>query len=80
MVWRERGQIDLVILDLTMPGMQGDELGRRLRSQPWAENLPIVALTALGDGEARQRTTDAGFDLHLVKPVAPSGQRLNPSN
>jgi two-component system, OmpR family, response regulator len=62
---------DAVLLDLSMPGMNGDEVGRRLRAQPWAENLSIVALTALGDAEARRRTTEAGFDLHLVKPTAP---------
>ena len=65
------GEVDLILLDLSMPGMQGDELGRRLRSQPWAEKIPIVALSALGDDEARRRTAEAGFDLHLVKPTLP---------
>jgi two-component system OmpR family response regulator len=62
---------DVILLDLCMPGMSGDELGRRLRSQPWAEKIPIVALSALGDDDARRRTAEAGFDLHLVKPTAP---------
>ena len=64
-------QPDVILLDLSMPGMKGDEVGRRLRSRPWAENIPIVALSAFGDDEARRRTTEAGFDLHLVKPTAP---------
>jgi CheY-like chemotaxis protein len=62
---------DACILDLTMPGMDGIEVGRRLRQRPWARNLPLVAVTALGNDEARQRTAEAGFDLHLTKPVDP---------
>lgn len=62
---------DAAILDLSMPGMTGDELGRLLRERPWARQIPLVALTALGDEEARRRTTAAGFDLHLTKPVSP---------
>lgn len=62
---------DACILDLTMPGLDGVEVGRRLRTRPWARNLPLVAVTALGNDEARQRTAAAGFDLHLTKPVDP---------
>lgn len=67
----ERFHPDAAILDLTMPGMDGDEVGRRLRDRPWAKTLPLVALTALNGEEARARTHAAGFDLHLTKPVAP---------
>ena len=62
---------DAAILDLSMPGMTGDELGRRLRATDWGRTLPLVALTALSGEDARQRTAAAGFDLHLVKPVNP---------
>src|SRR5437868_859792 len=62
---------DACILDLTMPGIDGVEVGRRLRQRPWARNLPLVAVTALGNDEARRRTAEAGFDLHLTKPVDP---------
>ena len=62
---------DAAILDLSMPGMSGDELGRRLRQTEWGRALPLVALTALSGEDARDRTTAAGFDLHLVKPVNP---------
>ncbi|HYH68439.1 MAG TPA: response regulator [Urbifossiella sp.] len=62
---------DAAILDLSMPGMQGDELGRRLRETDWGRTLPLVALTALSGEEARLRTAAAGFDLHLIKPVNP---------
>jgi CheY-like chemotaxis protein len=62
---------DACILDLTMPGLDGVEVGRLLRERPWARNLPLVAVTALGNEEARRRTAEAGFDLHLTKPVDP---------
>jgi len=62
---------DAAILDLSMPGMEGDDLGRRLRATDWGRSLPLVALTALSGEEARERTAAAGFDLHLVKPVNP---------
>ena len=62
---------DACILDLTMPGLDGVEVGRRLRERGWDRNLPLVAVTALGNDDARRRTTQAGFDLHLTKPVDP---------
>jgi CheY-like chemotaxis protein len=62
---------DACILDLSMPGMDGIEIGRRLRERDWGRTLPLVALTALGDEETRRRTAQAGFDLHLTKPVDP---------
>jgi len=71
LVAAEEFRPDAAILDLSMPGMTGDELGRLLRERPWARQIPLVALTALGDEEARRRTTAAGFDLHLTKPVSP---------
>jgi DNA-binding response OmpR family regulator len=62
---------DAAILDLRMPGMHGCDLARRLRE--WAGNrpFPMVAVTAQNDEEARRLTAEAGFDLHLVKPVDP---------
>ncbi|RIL01327.1 MAG: hypothetical protein DCC71_18125 [Proteobacteria bacterium] len=63
------GRPDLVILDLGMPQMDGYEVCRRLRAEPWGRALRIVALTGWGNEEARRKTRDAGFDAHLVKPV-----------
>jgi len=59
------------VLDVTMPGMDGCELATSLRRGPRGRDLFLVAVTAHGDGEATDRTAAAGFDLHLVKPVAP---------
>jgi CheY-like chemotaxis protein len=60
------------ILDITMPGMDGCELARRLRAAPGGEQLLLIALTAVGDHNSLDRMADAGFDLHFAKPVAPS--------
>jgi len=67
----DRFRPDACILDLTMPGLDGVEVGRRLRERAWGRTLPLVAVTALGDEEARRQTREAGFDLHLTKPVDP---------
>jgi CheY-like chemotaxis protein len=71
LVVADRFRPDAAILDLSMPGMDGIEVGRQLRARPWARALPLVALTALGGEDARKRTAEAGFDLHLTKPVDP---------
>jgi two-component system CheB/CheR fusion protein len=62
---------DIVLLDLAMPGMDGYEVARRLRQEEALSRVFIVAVTGHGTDEDRARTRAAGFDLHLVKPVAP---------
>jgi CheY-like chemotaxis protein/anti-sigma regulatory factor (Ser/Thr protein kinase) len=61
---------DIVLLDLGMPKMDGYEVARRLRVQPGSRRVTLIALTGWGQQQDRDRTTDAGFDAHLVKPVA----------
>ena len=68
----ETFQPDACILDLTMPEMSGLELSRRIREWAGDREPPIlVALTGWTGDEARRRTAEAGFDLHLTKPVDP---------
>jgi len=62
---------DACILDLNMPGMDGDEVARNIRILTHGRMIPMVAITAMGDNDARRRTTEAGFDLHLTKPIDP---------
>ena len=63
---------DLVLLDLGMPKLDGYGACRRLREQAWGKDLKIVALTGWGQDGDRRQTKEAGFDHHLVKPVAPA--------
>lgn len=55
------------ILDIHMPGVDGCELARRLRSRMAGRPLLLIAMTGVSDAAARRRTTEAGFDLHLTK-------------
>jgi signal transduction histidine kinase/CheY-like chemotaxis protein len=67
----------LAVLDLGMPMMDGYELARAFRARPALRGVVLVALTGLAQPEDRQRTQEAGFDHHLVKPVdADELQRL----
>jgi CheY-like chemotaxis protein len=59
----------VALVDLVLPGMDGCELGRRLRDRPRLGTLFLVAVTSLSSDADRQRTRDAGFDAHLAKPV-----------
>ena len=60
---------EVVVLDIGLPGMDGNEVARRLRGRPESEGLLLVALTGWGTQEDRQRTREAGFDRHLTKPA-----------
>ena len=59
----------VVFLDIGMPGMDGYEVARRMRSKFPRRNAVLVALTGWGQEEDRRRVRDAGFDHHLVKPA-----------
>ncbi len=60
---------DVALLDVGLPRLDGYELARRIRGQP-AERRPfLVALTGYGLPEDRKRAFEAGFDVHIVKPV-----------
>lgn len=64
-------QPDLAVLDLGLPLMDGYEVAVRLRSDLGLRDIPIVALTGWGTEQDRAKTTGAGFDEHLTKPVLP---------
>jgi two-component system, OmpR family, response regulator len=59
------------LIDLQMPGMEGDELAVRLREQAVGVPPMLVALTAMSNDQSCARIREAGFDMHLVKPVDP---------
>jgi CheY-like chemotaxis protein len=60
---------EAIILDIGMPGMDGYETCRRIRTTDWGRKARIVALTGWGQDDDRRRSQEAGFDHHLVKPV-----------
>lgn len=61
---------EVVLLDIGLPGIDGYEVARRLRARPTPERPVLVAVTGYGQPADRQRSREAGFDHHLVKPVA----------
>jgi CheY-like chemotaxis protein len=60
---------DVALLDIGMPDVSGLDVSRHVRSKPWGTAMVLVAVTGWGQEEDRQRSLDAGFDRHLVKPV-----------
>ena len=66
----ENGQVDLVLLDVMMPELDGFEVCTRLKSSPKTAHLPIVMVTALDQPEDRVRGLEAGADDFLTKPVS----------
>ncbi|MGE0312248.1 MAG: PAS domain S-box protein [Lautropia sp.] len=60
----------VVLLDIGLPGIDGYEVARRIRREPWGRQLVLIAITGWGKDEDRRRSREAGFDAHLVKPVA----------
>lgn len=63
---------DVALLDIGMPDLDGREVCRRIRAQPWGARIRIVALSGWGRADDHQRSLLAGFDQHLVKPVDPT--------
>ena len=59
----------VVLLDIGMPDIDGFEVCRRLRSEPWGGELFLVALSGWGQESDQRRAADAGFNAHLVKPL-----------
>lgn len=62
---------DVVLLDITLPGMDGYEVARQLRARPELHTAVLVAMTGHGQAEDKKAARQAGFTLHLLKPVEP---------
>lgn len=60
---------DVALVDIGLPGIDGYEVARRLRQDPATRNMRLIALTGYGLAEDQRQVMEAGFDLHLVKPV-----------
>jgi len=64
-------QPGVVVLDIGLPTLNGYDVCRRIREQPWGKGVVLIALTGWGQDDDRRRSQDAGFDHHLVKPLDP---------
>jgi CheY-like chemotaxis protein len=60
---------DFLLLDIGMPKLNGYDVARHIRMQPWGREMRLVAITGWGQPEDRARSIEAGFDYHLTKPV-----------
>jgi PAS domain S-box-containing protein len=60
---------EAIVMDLGMPRMSGFEAARWVRQQPWGKDTVLIAVTGWGQDEDRRRSREAGFDVHLTKPV-----------
>ncbi|MFZ1687078.1 MAG: response regulator [Flavobacteriales bacterium] len=69
MNWVDRVHPDAILLDLGMPDMDGFEVCRTIRAMPWGGSVKMIAVTGRGEPEDKLQSMEAGFDLHLVKPV-----------
>lgn len=68
--WQE-SRPNVCLLDIGMPGRTGYEIAREIRSQPDGQQTLLVAVSGWGQAQDRQASLDAGFNLHLTKPVSP---------
>ncbi len=60
---------EVVLMDITMPHMDGYEAARRIRGQEWGQSVVLIALTGWGRRSDIDAALEAGFDGHLLKPV-----------
>jgi CheY-like chemotaxis protein len=67
---RER-QFDVIISDIGMPEMNGYQLAREVRQLPGYETVPMVAVTGYSMFDDKERSTKAGFNAHMTKPIDP---------
>lgn len=62
---------DVVLMDITMPKLDGYSAARAIRREPWGQAMTLIAMTGWGRSSDLQAARDAGFDGHLLKPVDP---------
>jgi CheY-like chemotaxis protein len=64
-------QFDVIISDIGMPEMNGYQLAREMRTLPGYETIPMVAVTGYSMFDDKERSTNAGFNAHMTKPIDP---------
>ncbi|HEY0558639.1 MAG TPA: response regulator, partial [Thermoanaerobaculia bacterium] len=63
---------EVALIDIGLPGLDGNEVARRIRELLGGEEIALIAMTGYGQPEDRRRALQAGFDRYLVKPVDPA--------
>jgi CheY-like chemotaxis protein len=62
---------DVVLIDIGLPGMNGYDIARAIRASPSHRGLRLIAVTGYGQPADKELALEAGFDSHLLKPIAP---------
>lgn len=62
---------DVVLLDIGLPILNGYEVAQRIRDSEWGRSMFLIAVTGWGQDEDRQRSSEVGLNVHMVKPVEP---------
>ena len=63
---------EVVLLDIGLPKLNGYEVAQRIRERPWGASMFLIAVTGWGQDEDRQRSSEVGLNVHMVKPVEPA--------
>lgn len=63
---------EVVLLDIGLPKLNGYEVAQRIREQAWGKSMFLIAVTGWGQEEDRQRSSEVGLNVHMVKPVEPA--------
>jgi CheY-like chemotaxis protein len=62
---------EVVLLDIGLPKLNGYEVAQRIRENAWGRSMFLIAVTGWGQDEDRQRSSEVGLNVHMVKPVEP---------
>lgn len=65
----EEHRPDVIVLDIGMPKLNGYEAARRIRQEPWGRDILLIAVTGWGQEKDKRESAEAGFNVHLVKPI-----------
>jgi CheY-like chemotaxis protein len=63
---------DVILLDIGLPKLNGYEVAQRIRESSWGQSMFLIAVTGWGQEEDRQRSSEVGLNVHMVKPVEPA--------
>src|SRR5688572_19592318 len=63
---------EVMLLDIGLPKLNGYEVAQRIRAHAWGRSMFLIAVTGWGQEEDRQRSSEVGLNVHMVKPVEPA--------